>query len=146
MEWQYHSPKPLPLSWQGGVSKALLAKHVYLGPQDQQVVWGPSLAAKLKGSSSASTTSIPKRFPINSLHKGFDWKKKGLFGFITFKATIHEKKQEIMKSDRLGLFLYASKYCALRFFHKSIKSLGLVVVRNALLGMPMQKLSWKFEI
>lgn len=76
VEWQYHSPKPSPPSWQGGVSKALLAKHVYLGPQDQQGWgWGPSRATELKGSSVASTPSIPKRFPVNSPNKGF-WLKK----------------------------------------------------------------------
>lgn len=38
--------------------------------------WGPSLATKLKGSSVASTPSIPKRVPVNSLNKGFWFKKK----------------------------------------------------------------------
>lgn len=43
-------------------------------------------------------------FPRNILNKEFWLIKEELFGFIIFEASIHEKKQVIMKSDSIGLF------------------------------------------
>lgn len=71
-------------------------------------------------------------------------KKIRLFGFITFRMSI-QKKQEIMKSDSLELFLYASRYCALGFFHKTMKSLGEVMARNTFLEMPVQNPHGNFK-
>lgn len=51
-------------------------------------------------------------------------KREGYLDSLPLRQPFMKKKQEIMKSDNIGLFLYASRYCALRFSHKTMKSLG----------------------
>ena len=58
-----------------------------------------------------------------------------------------KKKARDHETNHTGLFfLCASRYCALKFSHKTMKLLVLVMIRNTLLEMAMQKASWKFEI
>lgn len=60
---------------------------------------------------------------------------------------MEEKKEEIMKCDSIVLFLSVClKILYLETFPLNYKSLGLVMIRNTLLEMHVQRASWECEI